>query len=365
MSSLVSQILQELQKNPSVVNIDGKENDFSSIAKIFEGMSDLKTSIPSTTKAPNSKRNQVPKACSNCRKMHAACDMERPCRRCINAGVSDSCFDIPRKKRASKKRKSEEETIAQNTNQNWEENFQDFFQSQQTPISPNMSSNGTNNFIPNSPSQAIELYNPLNFQNDTSLLPDLSQENFSPSSSSSLTPPPLTPNSAIYSDMNFLIQQIADLKNSNQTLENKLSGLSQELLEIRKETKLVGQISTNVMSGWHSFAPQSELAVSIWKPMGNTICSGNILLECNNKFVDLVGYPTEVLRENFFCSNLIRREDLCEDNKAVSCRNWPKRTKIITANGMKEVFITISPIHEGANKSEPPKYFLMYILEVN
>jgi len=50
------------------------------------------------------KRAQVPKACANCRKMHAACGIERPCKRCITNGLEASCVDIPRKKRASRKR---------------------------------------------------------------------------------------------------------------------------------------------------------------------------------------------------------------------------------------------------------------------
>jgi len=50
------------------------------------------------------KRKQVKKACVNCRKSHSACDVERPCRRCIETNQADNCFDIPRKNKAKKQK---------------------------------------------------------------------------------------------------------------------------------------------------------------------------------------------------------------------------------------------------------------------
>jgi len=41
------------------------------------------------------------KACSNCRNSHTACDSGRPCKRCLQLGLTD-CSDAQRKK--SKKR---------------------------------------------------------------------------------------------------------------------------------------------------------------------------------------------------------------------------------------------------------------------
>jgi len=51
------------------------------------------------------KRGHVSKACTNCRKMHAGCDRERPCSRCVFNGWDSTCVDTPRKKRISKKTK--------------------------------------------------------------------------------------------------------------------------------------------------------------------------------------------------------------------------------------------------------------------
>ncbi|GAK67772.1 uncharacterized protein PAN0_021d6001 [Moesziomyces antarcticus] len=44
----------------------------------------------------------VPSACLNCKRAHLACDVGRPCRRCINLGKSDTCIDVQHKKRDAK-----------------------------------------------------------------------------------------------------------------------------------------------------------------------------------------------------------------------------------------------------------------------
>jgi len=54
------------------------------------------------------KRKQVKRACFSCRKAHARCDEERPCRRCIRTGCESTCVDVPRKKRVLKKPAKEE-----------------------------------------------------------------------------------------------------------------------------------------------------------------------------------------------------------------------------------------------------------------
>jgi hypothetical protein len=37
----------------------------------------------------------VPSACGPCKRAHLACDVGRPCKRCINMGKEDQCEDIP------------------------------------------------------------------------------------------------------------------------------------------------------------------------------------------------------------------------------------------------------------------------------
>ncbi|KAJ2794753.1 hypothetical protein H4R20_006123 [Coemansia guatemalensis] len=41
----------------------------------------------------------VPSACTNCKRAHLACDLQRPCRRCVNTGKCDTCKDVQHKKR--------------------------------------------------------------------------------------------------------------------------------------------------------------------------------------------------------------------------------------------------------------------------
>lgn len=44
------------------------------------------------------KRKNTKRACTNCAKAHATCDSERPCSRCVQKNLSDSCVDKARKK---------------------------------------------------------------------------------------------------------------------------------------------------------------------------------------------------------------------------------------------------------------------------
>lgn len=91
-------------------------------------------------------------------------------------------------------------------------------------------------------------------------------------------------------------------------------------------------------------------------------CSDNTLIECNNKFVEMLGYPLDVLRNNFTCSKLVRKKDLCPENRDTPTRDWPKRTQIVTAYGLRDVFITISPVNDQFSN---PKYYITHILEAS
>lgn len=57
-------------------------------------------SAASERKAP--RRKQVRRACVNCRRSKTGCSHERPCRRCVNLNIGDSCVDAPRKRRRDK-----------------------------------------------------------------------------------------------------------------------------------------------------------------------------------------------------------------------------------------------------------------------
>ncbi|KAI7857168.1 hypothetical protein BDC45DRAFT_501845 [Circinella umbellata] len=48
-------------------------------------------------------KSHVPSACVNCKKAHLACDVSRPCKRCVSAGKGDTCHDVKHKKRGRPK----------------------------------------------------------------------------------------------------------------------------------------------------------------------------------------------------------------------------------------------------------------------
>ncbi|KAG2208483.1 hypothetical protein INT47_010179 [Mucor saturninus] len=51
------------------------------------------------TNTTSKRRSQVKNACVNCQKACKKCDEGRPCQRCIKLGITDTCFDSPRKER--------------------------------------------------------------------------------------------------------------------------------------------------------------------------------------------------------------------------------------------------------------------------
>ncbi|KAI8373681.1 hypothetical protein BD560DRAFT_394024 [Blakeslea trispora] len=79
-------------------------------------MPSLSTSTSSTSSLSSSNdRGQssqvyVRKACVSCKQSHVACDVQRPCARCVRLNKADTCVDAERKKRgrpcgSSKKKK--------------------------------------------------------------------------------------------------------------------------------------------------------------------------------------------------------------------------------------------------------------------
>jgi hypothetical protein len=53
---------------------------------------------------------------------------------------------------------------------------------------------------------------------------------------------------------------------------------------------------------WNSIVPQQDFAISVWK--GTSTPGLNYLVECNDRFLDLVGYSLEILKNNFPCQKL-------------------------------------------------------------
>lgn len=53
----------------------------------------------SASKNARKAKPHVQAACSNCKKAHLACDVSRPCQRCVGNGKTDTCKDVEHKKR--------------------------------------------------------------------------------------------------------------------------------------------------------------------------------------------------------------------------------------------------------------------------
>ncbi|KAJ2959915.1 hypothetical protein NQZ79_g4690 [Umbelopsis isabellina] len=62
----------------------------------------------STVPAKRPSKAHVPSACINCKKAHLACDLNRPCNRCITMNKTDTCVDVQQKKRGRPKLRDKE-----------------------------------------------------------------------------------------------------------------------------------------------------------------------------------------------------------------------------------------------------------------
>ncbi|KAI8882284.1 hypothetical protein K501DRAFT_334119 [Backusella circina FSU 941] len=72
-------------------------------------------------------KTHVPSACVNCKNAHLACDVSRPCRRCVSLNKADTCHDMQHKKRGRPKLKDKK---PYSTN---EHNYEIIYGTVQTP----------------------------------------------------------------------------------------------------------------------------------------------------------------------------------------------------------------------------------------
>lgn len=73
-----------------------RENGYMSHASMTAGPPSLPTDEAFDRDSPPRKltKTHVPSACLNCKRAHLACDVSRPCRRCVNLGKTDTCIDV-------------------------------------------------------------------------------------------------------------------------------------------------------------------------------------------------------------------------------------------------------------------------------
>jgi len=196
---------------------------------------------PIITAGPNAvkmKRGHVSKACTNCRKMHAGCDIQRPCSRCVFHRMESTCVDIPRKKRISRNKQPGEDSpddsppevttavLVENcepqtpSDKAWKDTFTDLFGEVSSTATP----------VPPAPSTT-----PF-FQPQSLLFTDPT-----PSDTEANRPFQFlsTDNSSLYDspkkDYQELKSQMEDLRQSNLVLEDRLNSVTQEMTEMRQK----------------------------------------------------------------------------------------------------------------------------------
>eukprot|EP01114_Cavostelium_apophysatum_P015870 TRINITY_DN4410_c0_g1_i1.p1 TRINITY_DN4410_c0_g1~~TRINITY_DN4410_c0_g1_i1.p1 ORF type:complete len:512 (+),score=90.43 TRINITY_DN4410_c0_g1_i1:577-2112(+) len=401
------------------------------------------------------KRTQVPKACANCRKLHAACDLQRPCKRCIQGGLIQMCSDVPRKKRVSKKRKdmglplgdevaedpnwasTYDSVVNQQTNQRPDVNSQRrIFSQPLNLIPPNVHhhpyAHPTRNYPP-MPNQnqfqpyPVDMYVPpqmmqhgpmaglsmpppvsaaymgqfghfpsshlpsphlaqmygLPQANNTHNTPDASLSfgsdggqppGSSPSGGSPEAPPVYNLLSNLTNaDMSSLFAQINHLRETNKSLESQLGNMSQELVGMRK----AGGVPPNTGAPNVIVQPPTpaaptpaahDLAISVWQ---TTRDGRSSLIECNDRFVNLLGYPLDALKSGFSCTRLIPQhiidaDDLFDAASGGQTRiSTPQRTQMITAEGLKDVYVIFTPLPIlDPNVSPACKYWVIHVNEL-
>lgn len=91
-------------------------------------------------------KTHVTKACSNCQRGHVACDLTRPCKRCVKLGRADTCVDGVQQKRGWRKGKKRIKVVATDGDAN-NNNHNNTNNNSNAPASkkPNTAGTGSNN----------------------------------------------------------------------------------------------------------------------------------------------------------------------------------------------------------------------------
>lgn len=230
----------------------------------------LRTSVVSH--APNSvkmKRGHVSKACTNCRKMHAGCDIQRPCSRCVFHRMESSCVDIPRKKRITRGGKKGGEdspddsppevtaVLMEEGNEPADKAWKDTFSELFGEMNNNNNNKDTGTPLPAQSSLPATPANPNSFFQQNMLFTDLLAADTDPSIKNFQPNDFLNADSSLYEspkkDFQELKQQMEDLRQSNVALETKLNTVTTELTEMRQKM----QQMLHLLGGFFVPSPQT------------------------------------------------------------------------------------------------------------
>lgn len=299
------------------------------------------------------KRIQAQRACTNCKKLHSRCDNQRPCKRCFQSGFEATCADLPRKRRMSKSYSEQVNNVWESTLNVAPRNFV-----------PNLSTLWTQYQINQEPliTTSNEILGPFheiqNYTNNKIVDYEENPKNYSPFTFTNSNPT-YTPNLESCDNTPKLMRKSSE--NQSLLMENFLYHQMEELKERNPNSIQNNFINESVFNGedkiletdnkliWHSLLPQ-DYAISVWK---STSTPGfNFLVECNQRFIDLVGYPIEQLKNNFPCQKLFISKKFGE---------FSKRTQIGTAFGFKEVYLSIFPL---ITDNDLNKHFIVSMLEI-
>lgn len=130
-------------------------------------------------------------------------------------------------------------------------------------------------------------------------------------------------------ELNFLIQQISELKESNKDLENRLVQVTSELLESKSKPS------------WHSFGMPTGFGFSVWESISK---QEHKLIECNQSFAEISGYSITDLQKSFPLKKLIVGVD--PTNPPLT----PISTQLILATGeLREVTVFLNKVPNTNN----------------
>lgn len=418
---------------------------------------------PTVPKQRRPKRKQVKRACVNCRKSHSGCDDLRPCSRCIDNGLESSCADIPRKKRATRRklpnesglemggdgsmmavpgmvcqdrvcqdggarggktREQELDEVARLIDLNSVARAGDGMMGHHHGaidphhLPPAVSSHPLR--LKTEPSTADHGHAPINHHHhhhlhhhfpsssSSSVSSSASAPSSSSSSSSSLsssTSPTYASSglqragqpkaSDIASGMNkannyqSLVTELSDLRRYNTRLEHTLQNILVEVQQLRSrsdgsspvrvktEPSDPATISTSASQptviganvagvggspNFHSFGNEVP-GIATWRVHDST------LLECNDRFMEIVQQPLETLKNNFKCLQLFPQrlyDEFIGFKQSVlygENSNPSKETYLMLPDGReKPVVMTLQALKHEENVS--PQFMVMHVVDV-
>eukprot|EP01117_Protostelium_nocturnum_P012453 TRINITY_DN4595_c0_g1_i1.p1 TRINITY_DN4595_c0_g1~~TRINITY_DN4595_c0_g1_i1.p1 ORF type:complete len:328 (-),score=82.44 TRINITY_DN4595_c0_g1_i1:227-1210(-) len=294
----------------------------------------------------DNKRAQVPRACSNCRRTHAGCGTERPCKRCIQHNLD--CNDSPRKRRAPKQKgegdEKESSDLSDGSTEIPEGNqlYQDIMETQASV------SKGSYSFKDSLEQKPDKLNNSkVEYENQE----EISKNNEIISNSpliSSMAPtenignpfhdPPETISSDYFASNRSSGYAEESSKDENRRLIQKIQNLEVQLWMVKNQQSFFGS--------------QTDVSISTWlaKSDGN-----HLLVEFNERFRQMVGHSADFLMNNFTSSQFT------SGSNAFDNLVYQRSTKIVTVDGQQEVFMNVHPINNSRNQA---KYYVLHILQV-